>query len=193
MQFTPLPPVLSDAAPELIRRLGLTLFGLAALVARAFLRHPRCFGLIVPLYGQLQRAVRRFERAVTRPVAMRPTAPVRAAVRAAVVADTARARVRLPQGKAWLVRELGWEAVGYGLQLEHLLTDPAMQAALAAVPAVRRILRPICRMLGVTTLEPVVVKVPVVRKPLVRRPRVARVKPWSPGPIRDEWWPRKAG
>ena len=174
----------SDAAPELIRRLGYTLFGLAALVARRFLRNPRFFALIVPLYGRLRRAVRRFERALSRPVVVRKASVARRAVARAPV-------VRLPMGKGWLVRELGWEAAGYGSQLQHLLDDPAMQAALAAVPAVGRILRPICRMLGVTTPETAEVKVARVRKVRVPRPRVAREKPWSPGPIRPHWAARE--
>ena len=187
MTVTPLPPVLREAAPELIRRLGQTLMGLAALVARAFLRNPRFFAVIVPLYGRLSRAVRRFEWAVTRPVVMRPVREGRA------VAGAARdvAQVRLPQGKGWLVRELGWEAAGYGSQLAHLLTDPAMQVALDAVPAVGRILRPICRMLGVTALEKVVVRVPRTPRPKVPKLGAARLRAYSPGPIRDDWWPQK--
>ena len=62
-----------------------------------------------------------------------------------------------------------------------------MQALLAEVPAVGRILRPLCRMLGVEALEPVQVKAVVVRKARAPKPRVAREKPWSPGPIRPLW------
>ena len=160
------------------------MLGLAALVARRFLRNPRFFALIIPLYGRLQRAVRRFERAVSRPVVVRKASGVRPVA--------ARAPgVRLPTGKGWLVRELGWEAAGYGSQLQHLLDDPAMRAALASVPAVGRILRPICRMLGVTTLEQVVAKVTRVRKARVPKPKAAREKPWSPGPIRPPWGTRE--
>ena len=56
---------------------------------------------------------------------------------------------QIPAGRAWLVRELGWEAAGYGCQLEALLAEPAMAAVVAGMPAVGQVLRPICRMLGV--------------------------------------------
>ncbi|MBC7634318.1 MAG: hypothetical protein H7251_01820 [Acetobacteraceae bacterium] len=59
------------------------------------------------------------------------------------------APVRLPTGRGWLVRELGYEAVACALQLEALLTEPAMRAALQALPAAGRVLRPVCRILGV--------------------------------------------
>ena len=54
----------------------------------------------------------------------------------------------LPSGRGWLVRELGWEAAGYGSHLAHLLAGPEMQALIAAVPGVGHVLRPVCRMLG---------------------------------------------
>ena len=41
------------------------------------------------------------------------------------------------------VRELGWEASGFRSQLEHLLAEPGMQALMAKVPGVGRVLRPI--------------------------------------------------
>ena len=97
----------------------------------------------------------------------------------------ARARVRLPGRAGWLVREFGWEMAGFGSQLQHLLGQPEMQAVLAARPGVGRILRPICRMLGVrdvvglartvATAEAAPAKVRVVR--------VRRVRPevWQPG------------
>ena len=113
------------------------------------------------------------------------------------------ARVRLPGARGWLVRALGWEVAGFGSQLEALIAEPEMQALLARVPAAGRLLRPLCRMLGVSPVGVVVprvapvrtpnVRTPNVRKPNVRKPRVRREKPWSPGPIRADWWPRKPG
>ena len=55
----------------------------------------------------------------------------------------------LPRGREWLVKELGCEAVAYTSQLTALRDEPAMQAALAAMPGLARVLRPLCRMLGV--------------------------------------------
>ncbi len=141
----PTPPFnLPATTPELALRLGLVLAGLVALVARRFLRMPRLAGFTVLLYGRIARAAWRFARALMRP-ATNPVARVR---KARANSDRARAP-GLPQGRGWLVRELGWEAAGCASQLQALLDDPAMQAALAALPAAGRILRPLCRMLGV--------------------------------------------
>ena len=164
---------LSDVAPELVRRLGWIVAGLASVVARRFLKEPKFFALIIPLWGWLGRSGRRFGRVVVRPVAAREVdaAPVVARVRARVAPEAPGvARVRLPSGRGWLVRALGYEAAGYGSQLEALLREPEMAALLAGLPAVGRILRPLCRMLGV---GPKVVRVRV-RVARVARPRVKR-------------------
>ena len=58
------------------------------------------------------------------------------------------ARQRLPGGFGWLVR-LAPETTCHGSQLQHLLSDPEMTALLAAAPQIRRLLRPLCRMLAV--------------------------------------------
>jgi len=160
----PLPaPRLRDTAPELVRCLGLIVGGLAALIARRFLRDPQFSGLIVPLWGWLQRTVQRFGQVRMRAVPKRATRP--AVVPAAAAAAV---RVRLPGRKAWLVRALGWEAAGYGSQLAALLAEPEMVALLDAVPAVGRVLRPLGRMLGVQ-VGPAVVKAKPERAPRPKR------------------------
>ncbi len=134
-----------------MRRIGEILLGLAAVVARRFLREPRLVGLTVLLWQKLSRAVGRIDRAVSRPArvqAKRRSAQPRG--KAPVLAGS----VRLPGGRNWLVRELGYEAVAYGLQLQHLLAEPAMQAMMANVPAIARVLRPIGRMLGIAVSVP---------------------------------------
>lgn len=149
MNTNPTPPIFRPSdAPELARRFALILAGLAALVARRFLRMPHLVGLTVRLWTRLGRMARRFERGFAR----------KAAKRAARPGGGGAPRVRaasLPSGRGWLVRELGWEAAGFGCQLEALLADPAMQAALAELPGLGRVMRPLCRMLGV--VAPVVV------------------------------------
>ena len=141
--------------PELAQRLGMILAALAALVAARFLRRPGLAGLIIPLWRRLTHVARRFR------AAMRPTVRRRLPVPRNPTNKDATdkvATVRLPGGRGWLVRELGYEAAGYGSQLEALLSEPAMRAALVAMPRVRRVLRPLCRMLGlscVTALDPV--------------------------------------
>ena len=63
--------------------------------------------------------------------------------------------LNIPRRPLWLVATLGYQAAGYGSQLQHLLNDPATLATLAAAPprtlaAAARTLRPLCRILGVT-------------------------------------------
>ena len=79
-----------------------------------------------------------------------------------------------------MLRLGGWKAAGYGSQLRAALETPEMVALLTASPEAGRVLRPICRMLGieVTVLRPGVVV--VVREKIaqewVRKPRM-KVKP----------------
>ncbi len=57
---------------------------------------------------------------------------------------------RLPARFAWVVDWLGYHAAGRGSQLRYLLTEDAeMAALLAASPQGGRILRPLCRMMGI--------------------------------------------
>jgi len=181
-------PRLRDAAPASVLRLGMIVAGIAALVARRFLRDPKFGALVGPLWSWLNRTVQRFGRVRVKPAlatARRPRA-ARPVVPGEGAQGQVATRVRLPQGRGWLVKALGWEAVAYGSQLQTLLAEPEMVALLAAVPAVGRVLRPLGRMLGVM-VGPAVVLAARVRKPRVPKPRVKREKPWSPGPIRPPW------
>jgi hypothetical protein len=72
----------------------------------------------------------------------------------------------LPTAPAWLVARVGYTAAVFGSQLQHALSDPELAAFLAAAPQANRLLRPLCRMLGI---EPPI--------PLPRTPRPARPKP----------------
>ncbi|MFP5248425.1 MAG: hypothetical protein ACLGP3_01200 [Acidobacteriota bacterium] len=58
------------------------------------------------------------------------------------------ARRPLPCSHAWLVR-LVPQAAAAASQLSHLLAEPEMAALVTAAPQARRLLRPLCRMLGV--------------------------------------------
>jgi hypothetical protein len=113
--------------------------------------------LIDLAFMRVSRTRHRLERLLARVAAgwlPGPTAP-----RAPVVADPAvprRTRVgapalgRLPRGRMWLVRMLGYHVAGSGSQLDHLLTDPAMAEFVAAVPSAARMLRPLCHILGIS-------------------------------------------
>ena len=139
---SPSPFSLPETAPELARRFCMILAGLAGLVARRFLRMPHLMRFTLLLWSRLSRAVPRFMRALGR------TAKPRG--KRAPTGRGERARVPgLPSGRGWLVRELGWEAAGFTSQMEALLSEPGTQATLLDSPGLARILRPICRMLGV--------------------------------------------
>jgi len=169
MTHLPCPSSLPATAPELVRRFGAILMALAAVVARRFYRDPKLMALTLPLWSWLSRSVQRFGRAITRKSGVRAACPVRVRVRAVCAP-----RVRLPSRRGWLVGVLGYEAAGYGSQLEHLLAEPDMQALVAALPGLARIVRPLQRMLGLADGAAVIAAPP--RKPRVRRAPV---------------WPRK--
>lgn len=175
-------PQLHESTPELVRKLGLIVAGLAALIARRFLRMPHLVGLTVLLWRRISHVVHRFERALTRPGLARPARAARRAGRREPGQSmepgqslSQSPRLSLPCGRGWLVRELGYEAAGFGCQLEALLADPAMQAVLTAMPAMGRILRPLCRMLAVPVVAALVA--PVVA-PAADVTASARSRPW---------------
>ena len=137
-------PLVSPAdTAAFARQVGEILAGLVAVIARRFLRDPQVHRLIVPLWQWLTHVARRVERAaVARPRRVR-------AARGSVARSAPRAPgAGLPRGRGWLVRQLGYEAAGYGSQLAHLLGQPEAQAILAQLSGVARILRPVCRVLG---------------------------------------------
>jgi hypothetical protein len=153
---TLLTPLLRDLAPDVARRLGMIVAGLIAVVARRFVRMPHLAALALPLWNRLTRTVRRFGRVMTNLAAGRAPRPGRAGRREPAPDHDRPAENRpppprdpLPRGRDWLVRELGWEAAGFGSQLEHMLREPGVAEMLAASPAACRILRPLCRMLAV--------------------------------------------
>jgi hypothetical protein len=160
---------LPDDAPELARRFAMIMAGLGALIARRFVKMPHLSGFTMLLWSRLNRAVRRFHRALTCPGRVR--APLVRAERGEVT----RARpVALPSGRGWIVRELGWEAAAFLLYLETLLGEIETQAALAGAPRTGRILRPICRMLGVRAeVTPKIVPSVVTQKIAPRTVRMA--------------------
>ena len=127
-----------ETAPETVLRLGLIVAGLAALIARRFLRDPKFGALVGPLWSWLNRSVQRFGRARSVAVPMLPLA-ARARARAPMVGVDRAARVRFPAGRGWLVTALGHlsprpqvlvsaSAVGwYGDTGDREVTEPTPQ------------------------------------------------------------------
>jgi hypothetical protein len=103
---------------------------------------------IILIWSRLRRMAARFAAlaARVRSGALPSPAPVR--IRAASRPASPRPPHRLPDGFGWLVR-LAPEAACFGGQFQHLLSDPEIPALLAAAPQIGRVLRPLCRMLGV--------------------------------------------
>ncbi len=64
-----------------------------------------------------------------------------------------------PRGYAWLCRLVPYKAAALSGQLRVALEDPEMVALIAATPRMAKLLRPLCRMLGMDTgfLTPVAV------------------------------------
>ena len=140
-----------------------------------------------PIWTRFSRARRRLANIVARIAAGR--APRLAASRAP---DLRPAGQRggspapyLPCRPAWLVATLGYHVAGYGSQLQHLLHDPATLETLAAAhpadrAAVARILRPLCRLLGLN-LPPILQAAP--RPPAPKRTRPAKPARPKPAPL----------
>ncbi len=111
-----------------------------------------------------------------------------------------RPRERLPEKPGWLVRIVGPRAA-YGPELERLLAGAEMQALIRAAPQVGRLLRPLCRMLGVVP-DPAILPPPPPRPPRVRPappapdpaapvPTEPAEKPMRKRPLRTEARTRK--
>ncbi len=141
-----------------------------ALVARNQART----ALLVRLWSYVGRTAARFERLVARWQAgtlptPRPPRPGRPAPRAA--------RPRLPTARAWVVHALGYQAANKAGGLAHLLARPDLAELLAAAPQAARLLRPLCRMLGVT--PPLT---PGAARPAIRTPTTPSPAAPPPGP-----------
>ena len=157
----PASPTLSRA-PDFAARLGVILAGLAALIARRFLRDPFRAPLIVPLWKRLTSATHRLDRAFARLAAGFSPRPRVASPHP----GGPHSKPAFPTRRGWLVAALGPEAAAYASQLKVLLAEPEAADALANSLAARRTLAPIRRMLGLVA-------------PRTRRPRV-RVRPLPP-------------
>ncbi len=97
-------------------------------------------------------------------------------------------RLRLPSRKAWLASEIGWYGRNYATMLADALNMPETAALIANSPQAHRILRPLCRMLGLTIpAVPALLKRP--RKP--RPPKPKRLTPKQREAIL--WYPNSEG
>ena len=116
--------------------------------------------LLVAVWGRVARMRTRLERLVALWRAGKLPLPRVARVRqAAAERKPAGDKQVFPTGRNWLSHRLGYEAVAYGSQLRHLLTEADCVAFLDACPQAGRILRPLLRMLSGDPLPEVIGKV----------------------------------
>ncbi len=124
--------------------------------------------LLVAVWGRIGRMRGRLERLIARWRAGTLPAPRKS--RAGEVRGAPGIRIAFPTAPAWLLVRVR-TAVAARAQVEHLLSQAEYVAFLAAVPQARRILRPLCRMLGIG-VAPSRVKKP---RPVWEMPRDAPV------------------
>jgi hypothetical protein len=142
--------------------------------------------LPTPLLLLLWRRLRRMATRVTRAAArLAAGIPLRAPRPPPATPRPSRPQpLRLPQRYAWVVVEVPGTAA-YGNYLQALLADPQM-APLAAIPSVRRMLNPLCQMLGIPKLPPLPKPPPLPPRPAAVAPRPAAPRSGAPEPASDK-------
>jgi hypothetical protein len=134
----------NPALPSPAERLAVLIDALCTAIAAHGVRGLLTAPLILLLWSRLRRMAGRARRLASR---IEAGAPLSIPRPRAAPRTPARPYIRLPRGFTWLVRAVPGTACG-AATLQFLLDDPEM-AALAETPPMRRLLRPLCRMLGV--------------------------------------------
>ena len=131
--------------------------------------------LLLTIHNRLGRMVLRLDRLALQWQAGTLPKPRPARPQAAEPRPQSPQRPYIPAGQAWLIR-LAQPAVHSIYPVELFLARPDTQAFLQAVPQAGRLLRPLCRMLGIT--PPAILQRP--------RPRPAPPRPVRPrAPCRE--------
>ena len=78
---------------------------------------------------------------------------------------------RLPTRQAWVIAAVGYPAAGRAAQLKALMAEPQFVEFITAVPRAARLLRPLCRSLGIAPLPPALALPPRTRPPAIPKPR----------------------
>ena len=138
--------------PSLSQRLTLVVQALRAAIAAHAARDRATVALAWLVWPYLNRLAARFAALAARvqagKLAAAPTTRLRAAPEVLRLQVPRLRPPTLPQGFAWLAR-LAPSILPLRSQVCHLLGDPELAALLAAAPGAGRILRPLCRMLGI--------------------------------------------
>ncbi|MCC6717314.1 MAG: hypothetical protein IT555_05475 [Acetobacteraceae bacterium] len=155
----------------------------SVVAASAALRHPNPdlaervrarAEMLARAWSYLGRTIARFERLATlwhSGALPKPRAPRPARAR------TGSSTPRLPTARAWLVVTVGYQAANHASQLEHFLARPDLQPLLREAPQAGRLLRPLCRLLGLA--PPPLLTLPP------RPPRQKPARPPRPEPPPD--------
>jgi hypothetical protein len=170
--------VFAAAPPALAERFAFLVEGLCRSVARQSAGGRIVGPLIVLIWSRLRRIGARFAGLVARVCA--GTLPVVASARRRPVsrrpACPPRSPRLLPRRFAWLLR-LAPEAGPYHQELHDLLSQPEMAALVAGTPQMGRILRPLCRMLGVKPVPGLLLPRRAARAPAVSPAQPSRAPP----------------
>ena len=141
--------------------------------------------LLVAVHQRIRRIANRFARlAALIQAGKTPKIRIRAPS-AASIATAPRApstQPKFPRARGWMLRMGKHEAAMFTNTLQELFIEPEMRALIAAHPAMARMLRPLCHMLGMDVLPPELIR-PRPRRPAKAiRPPTPRAKPLpSPG------------
>ena len=107
---------------------------------------------VIGIWDRLTRILTRFAAILARPIRPRSIAPRALPPRPPTMRQPTQPRpfksCRLPTGYGWLLRRIP-AASPFAAELQSLIGDPQMAALLQANPGMARLLRPLCRMLGV--------------------------------------------
>ena len=150
----PSPPATSAWA--LAERFARFICGLRVAMGTGAGNNPALMNIAARLWNRLTEAAERFAAIAAHPVARsrrRPAdpapAPADAVPEDAVPTRPAKPRRTLPRSHGWLVR-MSPETVPFGIEFAYLLAQPEMTELLATAPRLWGVLRPLCRMLGIT-------------------------------------------
>ena len=144
----------TTSAWALAGRFARFISGLREAMATSAEHNAPLMNLAARLWNRLTEAAERFAAIAAHPVARSRRRPAEAAP---MPEDAAPPRPRaprrtLPRTQGWLAR-LSPETVPFGIDLANLLAQPEMAELLATAPRLGRLLRPLCRMFGITPPE----------------------------------------
>jgi hypothetical protein len=173
------PPALAARLARLIGALCETVAARIARPGRPGLAGPLIVAICARLHRMAQRVIRlavAVEAGTLAAPRRRPAASRNTVARRRLMGTT------LPRGFAWLVRRV--PGIGFGTQqLQALLDEPEMQALIEAAPQICRTLRPLCHMLGLRPLPPILRRsgpAPPRRTAACRKPPPAEPPPAEP-------------